>query len=138
MEDYFSASLRHLRDSRSLHEPPGSDNAAYLAGYVIECGLKRLLELYDFAPRSLGHDLQSLQGRALVLAALLAPGSTRYRVDGITELETASKEWSPEMRYWESGKLSEKSKERLMKVAAEIYEHLLIPMVLDGVEERLR
>lgn len=135
-EDYFSASLRHLRDSQSLADV--SDNAGYLAGYVIECGLKRLLELSGSNSRQYGHDLKNLHGRALTLAALLAPGAVRYRVDTISALESVAAEWSPDLRYWASGALAEERKQRLLKVADELFEKLLVPLVLDGVEARLR
>lgn len=135
-EDYFSASLRHLRDSQSLADV--SDNAGYLAGYVIECGLKRLLELSGSTSRAYGHDLKNLQGRALTLAALLAPSAVRYRVDTIADLEKASGEWSPDLRYWASDALAKPSKQLLLKVADELFETLLVPLVLDGVEACLR
>lgn len=133
-EDYFSAGLRHLRDSRSLAEQ-ASDNAGYLAGYVIECSLKRVLALYGHAGRAFDHDIKNLQGRALALAALLAPGAARYRIDDIPGLEQACADWSPELRYQRSGTLGSERSQRLVEVAHALHEQILIPLMLDGVED---
>lgn len=83
-EDFFSSALRHFEDSSTLYALGRVDEAAYLAGYVIECGLKKLLEVHRGTDaRGDGHDLRGMTAQALALAALLAPASARYRVDEI-------------------------------------------------------
>jgi hypothetical protein len=134
-EDYFSAGLRHLRDARVL--AGASDNAAYLAGYVVECGLKRVIQFYDNA-RPHGHDLVGMQGRALALAALMAPGAARYRVDLIPDLEQACQDWSSDLRYRRTGDLDRAASGRLVAVADAFLQRLFLPLVLDGEETRLR
>lgn len=134
-EDYFSAGLRHLRDAQALAGK--SDNAAYLAGYVVECGLKRVIQFYDHA-RPYGHDVLGMQGRALAFAALMAPGAARYRIDLIPELEQACQEWPSNLRYRRTSDLDGATAKRLMAVADAFFERLFLPLVLDGEETRLR
>lgn len=45
-ESFSNAAGRHLRDAEILLENERFDNAAYLAGYVVECSFKILVELY--------------------------------------------------------------------------------------------
>ena len=43
--DYASAAARHWEDAISLTQASRFDNSAYLAGYVVECSLKSLIEI---------------------------------------------------------------------------------------------
>lgn len=130
-EDYGSAARRHLRDAHALLAQEREDNAAYLAGYVLECSLKRLLEIHhDQGPKGYGHDLQTLSGRALVLAALLSPAATRYRIDDLEVLPEMVAFWTPNQRYFRTGAVVNG---RLMVEGAEaVYERILVEAILDG------
>ena len=44
-DDYPEAAGRHILDSRALVARRRFDGAAYLAGYVVECTLKTLIQL---------------------------------------------------------------------------------------------
>ena len=139
-EDYFSSALRHYEDSRRLGRrlaAARSENAAYLGGYVIECGLKRVLELHGHSARSYGHNLKVMHGKALALASLLAPGVLRYRIDGIPGIVEACAKWRPEMRYWKTGTLTTDQFESLEKARDEIFQRVLVPLILDGREARV-
>jgi HEPN domain-containing protein len=77
-EDFLSASVRHYNDSKYLHDKGRFDNAAYLAGYVVECGLKAILQVYGHGAKTYKHDIAALHGPALDLATMLSPGASRY------------------------------------------------------------
>lgn len=67
VDDYLSAAFRHARDAGHLLVHGRPDNAAYLAGYTIECGLKILVDAY--APGLVNfsvHELDTLELVALV------------------------------------------------------------------------
>ncbi len=59
MADNFATTAdRMTQDARTLHRAGAHRNACYLAGYVVECTLKALLEQTGGDPW--GHDLESL------------------------------------------------------------------------------
>jgi len=138
-EDYFSSGLRHYEDSRELAARGRSDTAAYLAGYVIECSLKKLIEVHtDRTARGYGHDLAGMSGPALSLAALLAPASARYRVDTIPALQAAMAYWNPALRYWTTGDVAAADAAIMLEAAHEVAMNILVPLVLDGAEGAAR
>ena len=88
MSDAFaSAAARHWRDAQLLFDCDRFDNAAYLAGYAVECSLKVLLQVGTLAPRAFGHELDRLSGDALFLACLLTPSVRRYHIPKTLELQ---------------------------------------------------
>lgn len=130
-EDFLSASVRHYNDSNHLHSNGRLDNAAYLAGYVIECGLKAILQVYGHSAKAYGHDIAALQGAVLDLAMVLSPGSSRYcpgRLKSMSDIEI----WKPGMRYHRTGILARADVERLMKAAREMFDSVVIEMLLDA------
>lgn len=138
-EDFFSSALRHFEDSSTLYALGRVDEAAYLAGYVIECGLKKLLEVHRGTDaRGYGHDLRGMTAQALALAALLAPASARYRVDEIPSLAPAMSYWSPELRYWTTGDVRSSDARLMLDAAIGVVRVVLIALVLDGNERSLR
>ncbi len=58
-DDYVKTAERMMKDARTLREQGAHRNACYLAGYVIECTLKALLQVARTSPRTV-HDLESL------------------------------------------------------------------------------
>lgn len=138
-EDFFSSTLRHFEDSSSLYARGRFDEAAYLAGHVIECGLKKLLEVHRGAgARGYGHDLRGMTAQGLALAALLAPASARYRVDGISSLTPAMSYWRPELRYWTTGDVSSSDVRLMLDAATDIVRVVLVALILDGNERSIR
>jgi len=129
-ENYSSAARRHLHDARTLLDAGRSDNAAYLAGYVIECSLKKLLEIHGHGAREYSHDIQRMSGRALSLAAVLSPGATRYRIDVIPELQEVVSFWRSDQRYLPTGAIVGGA--TLVQVATQIYEQIMVEAILDG------
>jgi HEPN domain-containing protein len=140
-EDFFSSALRHFEDSSTLYALGRLDEAAYLAGYVIECGLKKLLEVHggaDVRVRRYGHDLRGMTAQALALAAILAPGSARYRIDEIAALVPAMSYWRPELRYWTTGEVGSTNARSMLDAATGVMRVVLVALVLDGNESSLR
>ena len=78
MPEFFSNSAgRHLQDAQLLLVEQRWDNAVYLAGYVVECSFKVLVEQHfkhdQGAVRKYGHDLTELEGRAMERLRVLYP-----------------------------------------------------------------
>jgi len=138
-EDYFSSGFRHYEAAQTLNTLNRIDESAYLAGYVIECSLKKLIETHTGRPaRGYGHDLTGMSGPALSLAALLAPASGRYRVDILSTLPSAMSYWSPALRYWTTGDVTVADAACVLQAAHEAVTHILVPLVLDGAEDSIR
>lgn len=76
-ESFPQAAARHLHDAKILLDKQRWDNAVYLAGYVVECGFKVLVEVYipegKTAVKKYGHDLIELQGKAMDRLLLIYP-----------------------------------------------------------------
>ncbi len=131
-EDFGSAALRHARDSEQLFDINHFDNAAYLAGYAVECSCKVLIECTDrLSPKALGHDLTNLAGRALSFARLLSPGMPRYRPDDV-DVDFTFQRWTPEMRYEATGEVTQGEAQRLVRAAQVCLDRIVFPLVLDG------
>lgn len=135
LEDYASAASRHLRDSRLLLQHECLDNASYLAGYVVECGIKALIALAGPPPRI--HDLQNLSGASLDLAASLSFAARRYPLDLNSQLINVHKRWNVELRYNRSGFMNAQDTQTLISDAGDIYQATIGEMTLDGLLERL-
>jgi len=76
MSEYFQqAAARHLHDAQCLISQQRWDNAVYLAGYVVECSFKVLVEVYigSQTAKKYGHDLAELQGKAMERLRLIYP-----------------------------------------------------------------
>ena len=129
-ENYGSAARRHLHDAQALLGQGRTDNAAYLAGYVLECSLKKLLEMHGYGAREYGHDLQRMSGQALSLAAILSPCAGRYRIDDIDGFADAVAFWRPSQRYFPTGAVV--NGERMVALASHVYERILLEAILDG------
>jgi hypothetical protein len=102
---------------------------------VVECSFKLLVErAEEISPKALGHDLVNLAGRALILAAILSPGTERYRFDD-PDVEYTFARWKPEMRYSKSGTVSAAESQRLVHGGQVCLEAIVHPLILDGVVE---
>ncbi len=132
MEKYASAAARHWDSAHLLSLSDRWQEAAYLAGYVVECSLKALLQTSTLPHvRDLGHNLTILNREALELALMLTPAAARYRIqNGIPH-------WRPEQRY--EGTNPERKPEfcQMVQQADEIAQTILIGMVLDGLLEEV-
>lgn len=65
-DNFQQAAARHLQDAQYLLTQHRWDNAVYLAGYVVECSFKVLVEVYvKNSAKQYGHNLAELQGKAM-------------------------------------------------------------------------
>ena len=137
MQDSFSSSAgRHLQDAQILADAQRWDNAVYLAGYVVECSFKVLIEQnFKFGQgtaRKYGHDLVELKGKAMERLRLLYPILDQQlpisRID-----ETVLAKNHPERRYAKSGLWSKSEAELAVQRAEAIYKETVLKLVLDGL-----
>lgn len=103
VQDHLASAFRHADDAARLLASDRSDNAAYLAGYVIECGLKQLIES---SPHYHGkvpwiHDLLSLE--VLALAATLAQADAVHSFPQAAIDTARSLRWKVAWRYVPDG-----------------------------------
>lgn len=135
-DKYLSAAARHCFDAELLRKSNRWDNAGYLSGYAVECGLKAILaHVLSRNPKAFGHELHTLAGPALELALLLSPPKHQLRHTSLMENLKALAGWEPAWRYSATGELTEQMAETLVANAWEIFKQILIPLVLDGWEE---
>ena len=98
-EDFPKAALKHLQDAQALLKSNRFDGAAYLAGYVVECALKTMIEVERKNVPHI-HDLSQLQSRLQALA-VVAGSRTGNLYVAITQAINQIHSWIPEMRYRE-------------------------------------
>jgi HEPN domain-containing protein len=134
-EHYEAAAARHYRDSQQLQGAGAADNAAYLAGYVVECVFKALLHRHGFERPQLkgyGHDLSALSGDALRLAMALSPALRRYPLDRFHSVARAASSWVPELRYATDSVLNPTQQAQIHAGADEAVARVLVELLLDG------
>lgn len=136
MQESFSNSAgRHLQDAQLLLVEQRWDNAVYLAGYVVECSFKVLVEQHfkqdQDAVRKYGHHLTELEGRAMERLRVLYPILDRQlpasRIAG-----TVLAQNHPERRYSKSGLWAEAEAKTAVQRAEEIYREIITKLVLNG------
>lgn len=130
-DDYPEAARKHLGNAQVLLRALHFDGAAYLAGYVVECCLKMLVQLEtNAAVRS--HDLSRLDHTVAVLAAQAGPRTTSIYAAISTITRSGSiLGWDPQMRY--RGPLaSQADAESWLDAAIEVYAHTVGALFLDG------
>jgi len=126
-DDYFKTADRMQRDSRVLHDNKCWHNACYLAGYVVEAGLKAIIRADNERKGKRNpkpphtHDIEELV-RLVTRTRLI--GSRRRPFDSarITRSELFKK-WDPYRRYqptrWNDENLSadfQKTAKYMMKL----------------------
>lgn len=132
---YVSAAARHWEAAQKLLLDNRFDNAAYLAGYAVECSLKVLVQAAGTIPKRLGHELAALSGDALLLACLMTPSVRCYLVPQSADFDDLVKHWTPEMRYWATGEVTCATAETWLRAAEQTYRAIVIEAVLDGWSE---
>ena len=137
MQESFSNSAgRHLQDAQILLAEQRWDNAVYLAGYVVECSFKVLIEQHfkhDLgAVKKYGHDLTELDGRAMERLRVLYPILDR-QLPAARIIGTVLARSHPERRYAKSGLWNESEATLAVGRAAEIYHEIIPMLVLNGL-----
>jgi len=130
-EDYPDAARKHYTDARALMSRRRFDGAAYLAGYVVECLLKTLIQV-DRATNApvleFRHDLNKLSGEALRLAALPSSRTAPYLPRGtFTSLSYADPPsgWKETLRYHYEGTIPRATSSAWLAEARRLYVHVL-------------
>ncbi len=131
-EAYQSAARRHLDDSTLLFGEGRFDNAAYLAGYVVECSIKSLIRAAGGPARALQHELAAICGDALLLAWLLMPSIRRFRLPETPEFRSLVAEWSTDLRYEATEAVDRTRATAWLSAAQAAYESIVVPAILDG------
>ena len=99
-DDYPEAAGKHMRDSNVLLAESRYDGAAYLAGYVVECVLKTLIQL-ETGRADYRRDLPRLCDDLDALAAQVSSRTGRFYLGAETALRASSvlHNWRPGQRY---------------------------------------
>jgi hypothetical protein len=130
-EDYPDAARKHYTDARALMNRRRYDGAAYLAGYVVECILKTLIQVDRSANipiREFKHDLNRLSGEALRLAALPSSRTAPYMPRGaFTSISYADPPsgWKETLRYHYEGTISKTTASLWIAEAKRLYMHVI-------------
>ncbi len=134
-ESFPQAAGRHLRDALTLLDAQRWDNAVYLAGYVVECAFKLLVEQYfkndRAAVKKYGHDLTELEGRAMERLRILYPILDR-QLPASRTFGTVLPQYHPERRYAKSELWTEAEARQAVQRAEEIYREIIPKLVLNG------
>ena len=134
-ESYSNSAGRHLIDAKILLESQRWDNAVYLAGYVVECSFKLLVEQYfkhdKKAVKKYGHDLNELEGRAMERLRVIYPILDR-QLPSATIIDTVLAQDHPERRYAKSPLWTEKQAKLAVEAAEAIYRKIIPNLVLNG------
>jgi HEPN domain-containing protein len=134
-ESFSNSAGRHLRDAKILLEEKRWDNAVYLAGYVVECSFKVLVEQYfkhdGGAVKKYGHDLTELDGKTMERLRVLYPILDK-QLPALRIADTVLAQNHPERRYFKSGLWVEAEAENAVQRAEEIYREIIPELVLNG------
>lgn len=105
MDSFFDTANRMYKSSKTLHDNSEYHNACYLAGYVIECYAKILVQrAYGFDNKTVAsefcHDLKSLNKELKYI--FTNTSEPLYGIDMSTVFETILSgiyKWNPIKRY---------------------------------------
>lgn len=135
MCEYFQqAAARHLHDAQSLLNHQRWDNAVYLAGYVVECSFKVLVQVYidSSSAKKYGHDLAELQSKGMERLRFIYP-ALDMQLPTKRTMGTVLEQDHPARRYAKSGLWSKIQAEEAIQRAEEIYLEIIPKLILDGV-----
>jgi len=140
-DDHPDAAGKHLSDATVLNAAGRSDGAAYLAGYVVESSLKSLLLVElgvtagESEARKLKHQLGTLSGRVLRLAALPSARTARYvpKQTAGHSLYDPTNGWRETLRYRAPGAVTAQTAQDWLTEAQAVFESTILSMRLDGV-----
>jgi hypothetical protein len=126
-EDYPDAARKNFTDAQALMAVHRYDGAAYLAGYVVECTLKALIQvdMAQNAPvRKFRHDLNKLSTEAQRLANLPSSRTAPFLPHGtLTSLLYGAPPsgWKETLRYNYEGMISKTTSAAWLAEAKHLY-----------------
>lgn len=131
-DDYPEAANKHLQDGYVLLKGNRFDGAAYLAGYVVECAIKTLIQV-ETGSGVRSHEIVELQNTFSTLAAQFGARTSRFYIPLAAQLKNSEVlKWAPEMRY-HSPAITKNSAGEMVQEANEIYGLVIGELILDGV-----
>ena len=131
-DDYPEAAGKHLHDASVLMDGARHDGTAYLAGYVVECALKTLIQMQtERFHRS--HDLQGLDSTLGTIAALADRPTKQMYASARKILRGAHiLAWNPEMRYQAADVTDSSTAGTWLREAKYIYSRIIGELKKDG------
>lgn len=130
-DDYRAAARRHMFDAAVLKGQQRYDGAAYLAGYVVECSLKTLIEM-ESGPVKPVHDLARLRDAISDLSRQADARTARFAGVVADVLQHAAiLAWEPQMRYRASAVGADQAKQWTTEAQA-VYSAVIGGLFLDG------
>lgn len=131
-DDYPRAAQKHLHDAMVLEAAGRCDGAAYLAGYVVECAAKTLIQVETGQVRPT-HELNELRETLNALASFADARTARLGVAMVMLLESARiLDWRPQMRY-RPPEVSERQARSWLREALAIYSLVIGGLAMDGL-----
>jgi len=133
-DDYAAAAGKHVQDAGVLLLNGRFDGAGYLAGYAVECVLKRLIQV-ERHPVERHHDLSALSATASRLASQPGQRTARYvKNPGVTSLRYGFPGgWKETLRYTAPGTVTETEAVSWLEEARRLHSEVIVAMKLDGV-----
>ncbi len=133
-DDHPEAAGKHLADAGVLKKARRHDGAGYLAGYVVECCLKAIVQL-ETGQALRGHDLCSLRHRVDRASAMVGSRTARYvSTTAMRNLAKASiMAWHPGLRYRAPGSVTSGDAKTWVMEARAVYNATVVALRLDGV-----
>lgn len=130
-DDFPAAAQRHLEDAGVLQAADRPDGAAYLAGYVVECAMKTMIQVETgWAARS--HDLAGLDRTLSALSARVGAQTARHYARAVPLLrDPALLGWNPAMRY-RGQETSQTDAAASLRAAGDVYRVVIGGLALDG------
>ncbi len=131
-DDYPDAAGKHLADASALAAAQRYDGAGYLAGYVVECALKTLLQVESGQVRKT-HSYETLLKEVGETCLTAGAATARYVTETIRAIPDAPiAAWRETMRY-RSPSMSSGDAQAWVEGAAVVYRETIASMILDGV-----
>ncbi|MBN1165669.1 MAG: hypothetical protein JXA44_00905 [Methanospirillaceae archaeon] len=134
IDDYKSSAKRHLNGSDTLLRENQYEESAYLAGYVSECSIKKMVQLIlkNDAP-IFQHDISLLSNQLIQLIQKTAEFSlSKYIPTPQGNLfEGSINNWDPVLRYKTDGTINETTAKEWYREAS-VHYNILQEMWKDG------
>jgi hypothetical protein len=133
-DDYPEAADKHITDAVALQGCNRHDGAAYLAGYVVECCLKTLLQL-ETGRILAEHRLKTLGGEVAKLNSVFGAKTAKYAsTPALQQLSNSPiQSWGPVIRYRSPGFVAAADSTNWVNDAKAVYHSTIVQMRLDGV-----
>ena len=134
MDNFYDTAKRMHKSSETLHNNNEFHNACYLAGYVVECYAKIIIEVFSTAPpRSFSHNLGRLNSE---LNSILSGNASlsQYILNGPSDFATVLSNWNPvSLRYIANfNSLSRQTKSNSFQAEIHLAMQKLAQLHIDG------